>query len=114
MFDLACFYGHHEYDLAIAAMFGGFPRQFWDHYHAVIPKAAGWNNRHKLYKLFHNLNNHWSVSHYIYLTITNTHTHTLCTLSIYIFTLHYFTQTSVFRNTSVLHHLHYSKRLLFK
>lgn len=59
IFDPASFYGHHEFDLAITAMFGGFSRKFWDEYHAVIPKAAGWNNRHKLYKLFHNLN-HWN------------------------------------------------------
>lgn len=59
IFDPASFYGHHEFDLAIAAMFGGFSRQFWEEYHALIPKAAGWNNRHKLYKLFHNIN-HWN------------------------------------------------------
>ncbi|KAK8375298.1 hypothetical protein O3P69_012780 [Scylla paramamosain] len=44
IFDPAPFYGHHEYDLAIAAMFGGFSQQFWDEYHALIPKTAGWNN----------------------------------------------------------------------
>ncbi|XP_045602973.1 ketosamine-3-kinase isoform X2 [Procambarus clarkii] len=59
IFDPASFYGHHEYDLAISAMFGGFSRRFWDEYHGIIPKAPGWNNRHKLYKLFHNLN-HWN------------------------------------------------------
>ncbi|XP_071542998.1 ketosamine-3-kinase-like isoform X2 [Panulirus ornatus] len=59
IFDPASFYGHHEFDLAIAAMFGGFSRRFWDEYHSIIPKAPGWNNRHKLYKLFHNIN-HWN------------------------------------------------------
>ncbi|XP_063874866.1 ketosamine-3-kinase-like isoform X2 [Scylla paramamosain] len=59
IFDPASFYGHHEYDIASAAMFGGFSPQFWDEYHALIPKASGWNNRHKLYKLFHNLN-YWN------------------------------------------------------
>ena len=58
MFDPACFYGHHEYDLAIAGMFGGFTRQFYDEYHSIIPKAAGFELRHKLYLLFHYLN-HW-------------------------------------------------------
>ncbi|KAK4315160.1 hypothetical protein Pmani_013593 [Petrolisthes manimaculis] len=57
--DAASFYGHHEYDLSISALFGGFSREFWDEYHSIIPKAQGWNNRHKLYKLFHNLN-HWN------------------------------------------------------
>ncbi|XP_068224688.1 ketosamine-3-kinase-like isoform X2 [Palaemon carinicauda] len=59
IFDPASFYGHHEFDLAIAGMFGGFSRRFWDEYHKVIPKAPGWNERHKLYQLFHNLN-HWN------------------------------------------------------
>ncbi|XP_050689717.1 ketosamine-3-kinase-like [Eriocheir sinensis] len=59
IFDPASFYGHHEYDLAIAAAFGGFPRPFWEEYHTLIPKASGWNKRHKLYKLFHYLN-HWN------------------------------------------------------
>ncbi|XP_053653448.1 ketosamine-3-kinase isoform X1 [Cherax quadricarinatus] len=59
IFDPASFYGHHEFDLAITAMFGGFSRRFWDEYHSIIPKAPGFNNRHKLYKLFHNIN-HWN------------------------------------------------------
>lgn len=59
IFDPASFYGHHEYDLGIAGMFGGFSRKFWDGYHSVIPKAPGFSNRHKLYQLFHNLN-HWN------------------------------------------------------
>ncbi|CAL4073255.1 unnamed protein product, partial [Meganyctiphanes norvegica] len=59
IFDPASFYGHHEYDLAISGMFGGFSRSFWDGYHNVIPKERYWNERHKLYKLFHNLN-HWN------------------------------------------------------
>ena len=40
MFDPACFYGHHEYDLAIAGMFGGFTRQFYDEYHSIIPESC--------------------------------------------------------------------------
>ena len=58
MFDPACFYGHHEFDLAIAGMFGGFTRQFYDAYHSIIPKPDGFEQRHKLYLLFHYLN-HW-------------------------------------------------------
>lgn len=57
-FDPASFYGHHEFDLAIAGMFGGFSQQFYDGYHQLIPKAAGFASRHKLYLLFHNMN-HW-------------------------------------------------------
>ncbi|CAH0394051.1 unnamed protein product [Bemisia tabaci] len=59
IFDPACFYGHHEYDLGITDMFGGFNSSFYDAYHAVIPKEPGFENRHKLYQLFHYLN-HWN------------------------------------------------------
>ncbi|XP_046680712.1 ketosamine-3-kinase-like isoform X2 [Homalodisca vitripennis] len=59
IFDPATFYGHHEYDLAIAGMFGGFNRSFYDAYHKLIPRAPGFENRHKLYQLFHYLN-HWN------------------------------------------------------
>jgi len=59
IFDAASFYGHHEYDLAIAGMFGGFSADFYGAYHALIPKAPGFQQRHLLYKLFHNLN-HWN------------------------------------------------------
>lgn len=58
IFDPASFYGHHEYELAIMTMFGGFGKTF-DAYHKVIPKAPGFNNRHLLYQLFHYLN-HWN------------------------------------------------------
>ncbi|KAA0185613.1 hypothetical protein HAZT_HAZT009497 [Hyalella azteca] len=58
VFDPASFYGHHEYDLAIAAMFGGFSKEFFSSYFEKLPKAAGWESRHQLYQLFHYLN-HW-------------------------------------------------------
>lgn len=57
-FDPASFYGHHEFDLAIADMFGGFTKEFYDAYHSLIPKEPGFETRHKLYLLFHYLN-HW-------------------------------------------------------
>ena len=60
IFDPASFYGHHEFDLAIAEMFGGFTQHFYDAYHRVIPKAPGFDVRLKLYLLFHYLN-HWYV-----------------------------------------------------
>nr|CAD7429255.1 unnamed protein product [Timema monikensis] len=59
IFDPAAFYGHHEFDLSIAGMFGGFDSQFYDAYHRIIPKAPGFEKRHKLYQLFHHLN-HWN------------------------------------------------------
>lgn len=59
IFDPASFYGHSEFDLAIAQMFGGFSTPFFEHYHKVIPRAAGFRKRSDLYKLFHYLN-HWN------------------------------------------------------
>ena len=58
VFDPASFYGHHEFDLAIAGMFGGFSKAFYEAYHKEIPKEKGFNKRHQLYQLFHHLN-HW-------------------------------------------------------
>lgn len=60
IFDPASFYGHHEFDLAIAAMFGGFTQEFYDAYHRLVPKSPGFVMRHKLYLLFHYLN-HWYI-----------------------------------------------------
>ncbi|XP_047500016.1 ketosamine-3-kinase-like isoform X2 [Penaeus chinensis] len=52
IFDPAAFYGHFEFDLAIAKSYGGFDKQFWESYYNVLPRAKGWNKRYKVYKLF--------------------------------------------------------------
>jgi protein-ribulosamine 3-kinase len=59
IFDPASFYGHSEYELAIAGMFGGFSSSFYSAYHSKIPKAPGFQKRLELYQLFHYLN-HWN------------------------------------------------------
>lgn len=59
IFDPASFYGHSEYELGIAGMFGGFGKQFYNAYHEKIPKAPGFEKRLQLYQLFHYLN-HWN------------------------------------------------------
>jgi len=59
IFDPASFYGHHEYDLAIGKMFGGFGAEFHKSYHALLPKQEGFESRSDLYQLFHYLN-HWN------------------------------------------------------
>ncbi|XP_045155836.1 fructosamine-3-kinase isoform X2 [Echinops telfairi] len=59
IYDPASFYGHSEFELAIASMFGGFPRAFFTAYHSKIPKAPGFERRLQLYKLFNYLN-HWN------------------------------------------------------
>lgn len=60
IYDPACYYGHHEADLGIARMFGGFGSDFWDAYHAVIPRAPGYERRAWLYELHHHLN-HYNI-----------------------------------------------------
>ncbi|XP_066530873.1 ketosamine-3-kinase isoform X2 [Hoplias malabaricus] len=59
IFDPASFYGHSEFELGIAGMFGGFGKQFYNAYYDKIPKAPGFEKRHQLYQLFHYLN-HWN------------------------------------------------------
>lgn len=54
--DPAVHYAHHETDLALASLFGGFHRTFWDAYHATLPLAAGWQERLEIYKLYHVVN----------------------------------------------------------
>ena len=60
IFDPASFYGHHEYDLAIGKMFGGFGSEFQKSYNDIIPKEPGFESRSELYQLFHCLN-HWNL-----------------------------------------------------
>ena len=60
IFDPACYYGHHEADLGITRMFGGFGPDFYDAYHEVIPKADGFAKRAMLYELHHHLN-HYNI-----------------------------------------------------
>ena len=56
VFDPACFFGHSEYDLAIGHLFGGFSPDFYEAYHALVPKAKGFETRQKIYCLSHYLN----------------------------------------------------------
>jgi protein-ribulosamine 3-kinase len=56
IFDPAVYYGHHEAELGIMAIFGGFSEEFYSAYHEKIPKERGFGERHELYKLYHYLN----------------------------------------------------------
>ena len=60
VFDAASFYGHWEYDLAIAKMFGGFSQSFYDSFFGdkCLPSPET-ERRIDLYQLFHYLN-HWN------------------------------------------------------
>ncbi|KAF7307074.1 Fructosamine kinase PKL/CAK/FruK [Mycena indigotica] len=59
IFDPASYYGHNEADLAIARIFGGSSKGFFETYHRHLPKTepvAQYELRAHLYELFHYLN----------------------------------------------------------
>mmetsp|Transcript_11515 Transcript_11515/g.25825 ORF Transcript_11515/g.25825 Transcript_11515/m.25825 type:complete len:164 (+) Transcript_11515:3-494(+) len=53
MFDPASFFGHAEFDLPLTKMFGGFTHDFHDTYFSLRPKAPGFEERERLYMLYH-------------------------------------------------------------
>ena len=56
IFDPAAYHGDREVDLAMAQLFGGFPRSFFDGYEQEWPLEAGHVRRVELYNLYHLLN----------------------------------------------------------
>ena len=51
--DPSSYYGHREVDLAMAALFGGFPQSFFDAYLAEWPLADGDALRRPIYQLYY-------------------------------------------------------------
>lgn len=56
LFDPAVHYGDREADLAMTALFGGFPAGFYAAYREAWPLDAGFEQRKTLYNLYHVLN----------------------------------------------------------
>ncbi|MCB0326234.1 MAG: fructosamine kinase family protein [Bdellovibrionales bacterium] len=56
LIDPACYYGDPETDLAMTKLFGPFDKHFYQAYHSIIPKAPGYQQREKVYQLYHLLN----------------------------------------------------------
>lgn len=56
LFDPAVHYGDREADLAMCALFGGFPERFYAGYREAWPLADGFAPRRALYQLYHVLN----------------------------------------------------------
>lgn len=54
--DPAAYYGWAEADLAMTALFGGFPERFYAAYQAARPLAPGVEQRYPVYNLYHILN----------------------------------------------------------
>lgn len=53
LIDPACYYGHSEMDLAIMPLFKGFTPEFFEAYHARVPKVDGFEGRQRLYQTYH-------------------------------------------------------------
>ncbi|MCS6911394.1 MAG: fructosamine kinase family protein, partial [Anaerolineales bacterium] len=56
LIDPAAHYGWAEAELAMTALFGGFPESFYRAYESVRPLAPGYRSRFDLYNLYHLLN----------------------------------------------------------
>jgi len=52
----AAYYGHNEADLGALRLSGGYTDDFWQAYHQLMPKTAGYARRVPLYKLHYGLN----------------------------------------------------------
>lgn len=63
--DPATYYGHRETDLAMAELFGGFERAFYDAYRESWPLEEGYRERREIYQLYHLINhlNHFGSSY---------------------------------------------------
>ncbi|KAJ2781502.1 hypothetical protein H4R18_002828 [Coemansia javaensis] len=58
IYDPAVYWGHHESELGIMRLFGGYTAAFADAYHWRIPRAPGFERRAAVYKLYHALNHY--------------------------------------------------------
>jgi protein-ribulosamine 3-kinase len=56
LIDPAAHYGWAEAELAMTALFGGFPAEFYQAYQEVRPLEPGWASRFPIYNLYHLLN----------------------------------------------------------
>ena len=56
LIDPAAYVGHHEADLAMTELFGGFSPRFYDEYHETAPREPGYDDRREIYNLYHLLN----------------------------------------------------------
>ena len=56
IYDPAVYYGDRETDLAMTELFGGFPREFYRAYDEAFPLPGGYEQRKRLYNLYHLLN----------------------------------------------------------
>lgn len=58
IYDPAVYYGDRETDIAMTELFGGFPAEFYAAYNDAWPLDKGYQQRKKLYNLYHILNHY--------------------------------------------------------
>lgn len=58
LIDPACSYADREMELAMMKLFGGFSVSVWNAYHETFPLSYDWQQRIRLYQLYHVLNHY--------------------------------------------------------
>jgi protein-ribulosamine 3-kinase len=58
LIDPACNYADREMELGMMKLFGGFSREVFDAYLEEFPLPEGWQERNRLYQLYHVLNHY--------------------------------------------------------
>ncbi len=58
LIDPAAYYADREMEFAIVTMFGSFSKRFYDSYNEVFPLKSDWQERNKLYQIYHILNHY--------------------------------------------------------
>ena len=56
IFDPASWWADNEVDIAMAKLFGGFRKEFYDEYHKIFPIKKGFEKRVIIYNFYHILN----------------------------------------------------------
>lgn len=59
LIDPATYYADREMEFSIMKMFGGFSPRVWDAYNEEFPIEPGWQERNKIYQLYHILNHYY-------------------------------------------------------
>ncbi len=56
LIDPAAYYADREMEMGIMTLFGGFSNRFWAAYNEIYPLPDDWEERNRLYQLYHVLN----------------------------------------------------------
>jgi len=78
LIDPAVYWGDSEADMAMTALFGGFPKAFYQAYHQGLPQSADYSLKKICYNLYHYLN-HYNLFGRGYLAACRSHLNQLTT-----------------------------------